>query len=71
MPTFQFDSAADFFAMGGYGFFVWIAYAFFVLFILWCVILPGVQRRQIVRLIKARQRREEQQRQGGSGNAGN
>lgn len=25
--TFQFDSIADFFAMGGYGFYVWLSYA--------------------------------------------
>lgn len=24
---FQFDSIADFFAMGGYGFYVWLSYA--------------------------------------------
>lgn len=25
--TFQFESIADFFAMGGYGFYVWLSYA--------------------------------------------
>ncbi|MFA9500677.1 heme exporter protein CcmD [Mannheimia sp. E30BD] len=25
--TFQFESISDFFAMGGYGFYVWLSYA--------------------------------------------
>lgn len=58
MPDFKFDSLADFFAMGGYGFFVWIAYGFFALFVFWCVYMPKVHRRNIVRLIRARKQRD-------------
>ncbi|WP_301098579.1 heme exporter protein CcmD [Otariodibacter sp.] len=34
--TFQFESISDFFAMGGYGFYVWLAYgiSFFTIAIL-------------------------------------
>lgn len=58
MPQFQFESAGDFFAMGGDAFFVWTSYAFFLLFIAWCLWLPRLQRRRVVRLIRARQQRE-------------
>lgn len=45
-------------SMGGYGVYVWGSYAAFVLFLLWDALLPGLRRRQLLRRIAARMRRE-------------
>ncbi|QIM62628.1 heme exporter protein CcmD [Pasteurellaceae bacterium Orientalotternb1] len=42
--TFQFESISDFFAMGGYGFFVWLAYG---ITFLACGILIWQSKREI------------------------
>lgn len=59
MPQFQFDSLGDFLSMGGDAAFVWGAYAFFALSIVWHMIQPGIERRRVVRLLKARLQREQ------------
>lgn len=64
MLEFQFDSFADFLAMGGYAFYVWTAYGCFFLVMGWNLIQPRIERRKVLQLLKARQQRElAQQRQ--------
>lgn len=58
MPEFQFDSLSDFLAMGGDAFFVWTSYLLFMVFIFWCVYMPALQKRSVIRLIQARSQRE-------------
>ena len=43
-----FDSFADFAAMGGHGTFVWLAYSFFLIVIIWNLVLPQIRRRQVL-----------------------
>lgn len=57
--TFQFDSISDFFAMGGYSFYVWLAYG---ITFLACGILIWQSKREIkqtLNLAKKEQKREE------------
>ncbi len=61
MPEFQFDSVADFFAMGGYGLFVWVSYGFFAVVMGFNLWLPLRQRASTMRLLQARQLRQQQQ----------
>lgn len=58
MPEIQFDSLADFLAMGGYAFYVWISYAFFFVVMGWNLIQPRLERRRVLRLLKAKRQRE-------------
>lgn len=58
MPDFQFESLADFLAMGGDALFVWSSYFVFALFIGWNLIQPRLLRRKIVKLLQARRQRE-------------
>lgn len=58
MPEFQFDSLGDFLAMGGYGFYVWLAYGFFVVVMGWNLIQSRQDRRRILKLLQARRQRE-------------
>lgn len=58
MPKFQFDSLADFFAMGGYAGYVWAAYLFFFAVMGWNLIQPRLERRKVLKLLQARQARE-------------
>ncbi|MBA1148116.1 heme exporter protein CcmD [Ectothiorhodospiraceae bacterium WFHF3C12] len=51
-------SLTEFLAMGGYGAYVWSAYGITVAVLAWQLILPVVQRRQIVRQIRRRKRQE-------------
>ena len=34
--------------MGGHGFFVWLAYAFFLIVIIWNLVSPVIRRRQVL-----------------------
>ncbi len=43
---------ADFFAMGGYGNFVWSSYAIFTGVLLWILFAPLVKRRQLMKHLK-------------------
>lgn len=61
MPEFRFDSFADFFAMGGYGLYVWVSYGFFVVVMGFNLWLPYRQRANTLRLLKARQLRQHDQ----------
>lgn len=61
MPEFQFDGVADFFAMGGYALFVWASYGFFVAVMGFNLWLPYRQRANILRLLRARQVRQQEQ----------
>lgn len=61
--TFQFNSISDFFAMGGYGFYVWLSYA---LTFLACGALIWQSKREIkqtLKLAKKEQQREARQAQ--------
>lgn len=58
MPDFQFDGLADFLDMGGYAFYVWMSYLFFAVVMAWNLIQPRLQRRKVLKLIKARMQRE-------------
>ncbi|TLY51932.1 MAG: heme exporter protein CcmD [Gammaproteobacteria bacterium] len=49
---------AEFFGMGGYGAYVWSAYAVFFVVLLIDALLPQFQRRATLRDIAARLRRE-------------
>lgn len=61
MPEFQFDGIADFFAMGGYALFVWASYGFFAVVMGFNLWLPYRQRANILRLLRARQLRQQQE----------
>jgi len=63
MPEFQFDSIADFLAMGGYAYYVWTAYGFFFIVMGWNLIQPRLERRRILRLLLARRQRESDRQQ--------
>ncbi|EKT65094.1 heme exporter protein CcmD [Providencia burhodogranariea] len=56
--TSAFASWADFFAMGGYAFYVWLAVAFTVIPLLLLCIHTGLQRKMIISSIIAQQARE-------------
>jgi heme exporter protein D len=58
MPDFQFESLADFLAMGGYAFYVWLAYGFFFIVMGWNLLQPRQERRRIIKLLQARRQRE-------------
>ena len=49
---------SDFWAMGGYGAYVWSAYAVFVIVLLADALMPLWQRRNTLRTLAARLRRE-------------
>jgi heme exporter protein D len=58
MPEFQFESLGDFLAMGGHGFYVWTAYLFFSVVMGWNLVQPLVDRRKVMKLLKARMARD-------------
>lgn len=58
MPTLQFSSLNEFVQMGIYSFHVWVAYLLFVVFLGYHLILPGLQRKQFIRLQKRRAERD-------------
>lgn len=60
MPDFQFEGLSDFFAMGGYAFYVWMAYGFFFAVMGWNLIQPRLERRKVLKLLLARQVRDQQ-----------
>lgn len=55
---FQFDSISDFFAMGGYGFYVWLAYG--ITFVAMGLLIWQSKReiQQTLRIVKKEQARE-------------
>lgn len=58
----QFDSFSAFIAMGGYGFYVWLAVAFSVLTLGSLTVATIVKRRQIINEIKNKHQRIERMR---------
>jgi len=60
MPEIQFSSLAEFLAMGGYAVYVWSAYGLFAAFLAACLIQPRLERRRILKQLRARLEREEQ-----------
>lgn len=59
MPDFQFDSLGDFLAMGGYGVFVWGSYLAFFAVVFWSWWQPRMERKRIIRLLRARNERDQ------------
>jgi len=51
------NSFAEFLAMGGYGFYVWTSYAISFVVLLLNVIVPMVQRKQLLRELALKQKR--------------
>ncbi|MBC54439.1 MAG: heme exporter protein CcmD [Gammaproteobacteria bacterium] len=58
MPTLQFSSVSEFVQMGTYSFHVWVVYLLFAVFLGYHLILPGLQRKQFIRLQKRRAARD-------------
>jgi len=54
-----FNSLADFFAMGGYGFYVWLAYGISFLGLLALIINTLAKRKKILKAVNQRIAREE------------
>ena len=48
----------EFFAMGGYGFYVWTSYGLTFIVLLANIIIPVVQRRQFLRALALKQKRQ-------------
>ncbi len=49
---FQFDSLADFFAMGNYGFYVWLSYGISFVAMGWLIWQSKREQKQIVDQVK-------------------
>lgn len=56
---FAFDSLADFIAMGRHGLYVWSAYGFAALVVLYNLVSPLLMQRRLVAEHRRRQRREQ------------
>ncbi|PVZ66680.1 heme exporter protein CcmD [Pelagibaculum spongiae] len=56
--NFHFDSFADFLAMGGYGYYVWIAYGVFAAVMVFNLLQPGFVRKSLMAEIRSRVRRK-------------
>jgi heme exporter protein D len=50
---------AEFFVMGGYAFYVWTSYGLTLLVLLVNIILPIVQRKQLLRSLSLKQQRSQ------------
>jgi heme exporter protein D len=48
----------EFFAMGGYAFYVWTSYGLTLIVLLANIIIPVVQRRQLLRSLTLKQKRQ-------------
>ena len=57
---FQFDSLADFFAMGNYGFYVWLSYGISFVAMGWLIWQSKREQKQIVAPVKNESVREAQ-----------
>jgi heme exporter protein D len=49
----------EFFAMGGYGFYVWTSYILFVLVLIWDGLVPSWRARRLLRGLARRQQRDD------------
>ena len=54
-------SWSEFFAMGGYAFFVWMSYGLTFLVIVINIVMPLIQRKQVIKRVKRAIRREQLQ----------
>ena len=54
-------SWSEFFAMGGYAFFVWMSYGLTFLVIVFNIVMPLIQRKQVIKRVKRAIRREQLQ----------
>jgi heme exporter protein D len=54
-------SWSEFFAMGGYAFFVWTSYGITLLVILLNIVMPVLHRRKVINRVKRAIRREQLQ----------
>lgn len=52
------EAVADFFAMGGYAFYVWTSYGFFAIVMLWITLSPILKRRATLRDLSDKLARE-------------
>ncbi len=59
MPDIQFESFGDFLNMGGYAFYVWTAYLFWAVVLGTALVMPLLDRKRVMKLLKARMQREE------------
>ncbi|MCQ8104699.1 heme exporter protein CcmD [Methylomonas sp. SURF-2] len=53
-------SLENFFAMGGYAFYVWTSYGITLAVLLWNLFAPIVQRKQLLRQLALKQKRAQQ-----------
>lgn len=51
------NSFDEFLAMGGYGFYVWTSYAIAFVVLLFNVVVPLIQRKQLLRELALKQKR--------------
>ena len=49
----------EFFAMGGYGFYVWVSYGLCFVILAANIIIPVIQRKQILRQLALKQKRKQ------------
>lgn len=54
----EFNSFAEFIAMGKHGFYVWLSYGLTAIVIVWNVVQPQLQRRRLLKEQAQRLRRE-------------
>jgi len=52
------NSMREFFAMGGYAFYVWTSYGLTLIVLLANIIIPVMQRRQFLRSLTLKQKRQ-------------
>lgn len=61
--TFQFESISDFFAMGGYGFYVWFSYVVSFVAVVGLIWLSNREQKSILAQAKKESVREEKLKQ--------
>ncbi len=61
-----FESAAEFFAMGGHGFYVWLAYGVSLFSLVLLLLAPSFRRRALLKEIQQQQRIEQTRQNGGA-----
>lgn len=59
MPDIQFDSLSDFLNMGGYAFYVWTAYLFWAVVLGTSLVMPLLDRKRVMKMLKARMQRSD------------
>lgn len=55
----QFSSWGDFFAMGGYGFYVWLAFGSSLLLMLLMIVVSRIQKKRLLNRVLIEQARRE------------